>query len=161
LHHIQLNSCGHPDPKRLDKYVNEEGFDCANTPAIPKDFTYCFKPYYVYTYGAGRSLNIPKEAGLGFGWDEETTYFFIQVHYHNPNPIPNRRDSSGIRVYHTSKLRPNEAFAFITGSVINYGLMIPPKYQKITIPGHCQTTCFDKVSFSIKIPSYLLFVQIY
>jgi len=91
------------------------------------------------------AITSPPEAGFALGADEETTYFMIQVHHHNPTSISNRLDSSGFRAYHTSKLRPYEAFSLAAGSVIDYGFFIPPNQQSFTVAGHCSTDCFKNV----------------
>ncbi len=143
-HHFVVFSCSHPESSRLDKYLNSEGIDCTDTANMPLDLVYCLKPYFVWGVG-GQPFIAPPEAGFPLGSDEETTYFLLQSHYDNPELIENRLDSSGLRAYHTSKLRPNEAYTFSVGSVVDYGLVIPPRQPNFQIAGHCDTECFRKV----------------
>jgi len=143
-HHFVVVACGHPDNSQLDKYLNSEGLDCTDSANMPPDLVHCLRPYFVWAVG-GQPFVAPPEAGFPLGADEETVYFLMQSHYDNSDLIENRVDSSGIRVYHTSKLRPNEAFTLSAGSVVDYGFIIPPKQPKFQVTGHCDTECFKNV----------------
>ncbi|CAB9522351.1 DBH-like monooxygenase protein 1 [Seminavis robusta] len=49
----------------------------------------------------------PEDVGLPFGGEQ--TMLVLQMHYYNPNLVEDIRDSSGVRVYFTTELRPEEA----------------------------------------------------
>ena len=144
-HHFVIFTCGHPDVRRLEQYLDSEGLDCTDLANMPIDFVHCMIPYYAWAVG-GEDFILPPEAGFPIGSDDETKYILLQSHYDNPNMIENRIDSSGIRIYHTSQLRPNDAFTLITGAVMDYGLIIPPKLPHFQVTGHCDTECFRPVN---------------
>ncbi len=158
-HHFVLMTCSHPETHKLDQYVNSDGVDCTESANMPLDLLHCLRPYFVWAVG-GPPFIAPPEAGFPLGADEETTYFLLQSHYDNPELIENRSDSSGLRVYHTSKLRPNEAYTLSAGSVIDLGLLIPPKQPTFRIAGHCDTECFKQVKyFQLLFPYILSFIS--
>ncbi len=148
VHHNTLLACDHPESHKLDKYLNKGGIDCTDSANMPTDLVHCLKFYMVWGTG-GEDFIAPPQAGYPISSDEETTYFLLQTHYDNPDLVENRLDSSGLRAYHTSRLRPNEAFTLLVGSVVDYGMIIPPKKPNFQVTGHCDFRCFENVSHSI------------
>ena len=60
-----------------------------------------------------------------------------------------RKDSSGVRLYVTNKLRQDELGILSFGSGTNFfDLQIPPKTQNIQFTSACYTECFD-VAFTL------------
>ena len=69
-----------------------------------------------------------------------------------------RKDSSGVRLYVTNKLRQEELGILSLGSGMSfYDLQIPPKTQNIQFTSACYPECFD-VIFCFFLLIYLCFL---
>lgn len=67
-----------------------------------------------------------------------------------PSPLPllppGRRDSSGIRLYYTAKLRRYDAGIMELGLVYTPVMAIPPQESAYTLTGYCTDKCTQLVS---------------
>jgi hypothetical protein len=87
---------------------------------------------------------LPQEAGYPFGLhSSDTTYVLLQSHYDNPELLSGRRDSSGLRLWHTGNLRQFDAGTFILGSRPDYKVLIPPRQKEYKVVTHCHPKCFE------------------
>ncbi len=145
VHHIIVNVCTGSNKDVLDQFLGGEGFEVVDFMSVPKSLFKCMRAYFQWGYG-GTSFKTPSDTAFPLGVDEETTYFLLQMHYMNPLGLKERVDSSGLRTFHTSNLRPNELFILNAGKVLDYGLIVPPHQEDIVVAGHCSTKCFDKVN---------------
>jgi len=97
--------------------------------------------YAIYGWAPGGDIiDIPEEAGYRVGNDEAAPKFLIlQMHYDNPMKKSGFYDSSGLRLFLTDKLRPNDAgfmFFGVPGQYIN----IPPHQDNWHQAGICDVT---------------------
>ena len=129
----------------MEKYVKNEGSDCTDSANMPKDYTHCFNPYFVWAVG-GESFFLPKDVGFPVGEDGSDTYFLIQNHYNNPDLVEGVVDSSGFEFQYTKIYRKFEAFTMTVGSPVDHRVYIPPKQPAFHMTGHCHTKCFEGVS---------------
>jgi hypothetical protein len=86
-----------------------------------------------------------------FGGSEiEPKYFFLEMHYDNPDLIKNRNDYSGIKLYLTTNLRPIEFGILTVGAVPEYtSIILPPKVNSY------QSKIYN-FFFSLKLLYYIL-----
>ncbi|KAK3604320.1 hypothetical protein CHS0354_025447 [Potamilus streckersoni] len=66
----------------------------------------------------------------------------LQIHWTNPERVTGLKDSSGLRLYYTPKLRPYDAGVLITGQL---DLLIPPGEMKVTMTGMCPSACSREI----------------
>jgi hypothetical protein len=114
VHHFLLHQC--EPPGEWDR------FQVPNTcvsPIAPTN-TGCTSPIFGWGVGGG-PLYLPLEAGYRLRSSSDPNagmrYFILEVHYNSPVPsLPTMRtDSSGVRVYYTDNLRPNDAGMMVLG----------------------------------------------
>jgi len=60
--------------------------------------------------------------------------------------LPGRRDSSGIRLYYTDKLRSHDAGIMELGLVYSPLMAVPPGETAFILTGYCTDKCTQKVS---------------
>jgi hypothetical protein len=66
-------------------------------------------------------------------------YAILQLHWNNePTPQPNLFDNSGMILYYTDVLRPNDGMVVMVGQL---NLLIPPNTENITYEGRCKKDC--------------------
>ncbi|XP_071155442.1 tyramine beta-hydroxylase-like isoform X1 [Mytilus edulis] len=66
----------------------------------------------------------------------------LEFHWNNPQLVSNWKDSSGVTLYYTPKLRDNDAGIMMTGQE---DLEIPPGQQSYTVVGKCHSECSRKL----------------
>jgi len=86
---------------------------------------------------------MPEHVGIPIA-DNKTLYYMLEVHYNNPS-MKKVIDSSGIRLYLTPKLRPQEAGILITGVAINPLHFVPPHQKEYATVGYCTPHCTNMV----------------
>lgn len=86
-------------------------------------------------------ISYPIEAGLSAGGSNYSLYVMQETHYNNPDLIANRADSSGMRLYYTSKLRPNDIGILEVGLEYSAKNSIPPGQANFELQGHCVPEC--------------------
>ncbi|XP_052061954.1 DBH-like monooxygenase protein 1 homolog [Mytilus californianus] len=84
---------------------------------------------------------LPDEAGIRIG-PNMYTQGAIQLHWTNPLLSNSLVDGSGIKLYFTPNLRPNDAGIFITGQ--NY-LNIPSGLESHQEEGECPADCTNQL----------------
>jgi len=70
-------------------------------------------------------------------------YALLQSHWNNPQNLMDEFDSSGMTLYYTSQLRPNDGMVLTTGQG---NLIIPPRTPSIKFEGTCLRECTDKMN---------------
>jgi hypothetical protein len=82
------------------------------------------------------NLVLPDNVGFPVGLGTGNLYGVVQMHYNNPTRVPGIRDSSGLRMYLTTDLRPDEAGLFIIGTDLG-AVNIPPGKKAWHQQGGC------------------------
>lgn len=102
VHHMVLFGCN-----------TNQGFQNANHGAVlpecesmPKG---CYEFKYPWALGS-QPFTMPSDVGFPFG--EGHTWLALQMHYYNPQGVPNIRDSSGVRLSFAPAVRPYDAGLF-------------------------------------------------
>jgi len=92
-----------------------------------------------------QGFTFPPEAGYPLDPNNSgSRYFMLETHYTNPAQRPEVRDSSGIKIYYTTKLRPNDAGVLSVGMDPNWRHIIPPEQKAVVSEGHCIGTCTER-----------------
>lgn len=114
VHHYIVTSC----EERIDEsqegllYEDADGFEgCQET---------------IWGWAPGGKFKVPREAGFPLGKGARKVAIQVQMHYDNPQLIPNRRDGSGLRFHLTKTPRQYQAGIMLAGGVVSVGV-IPPK----------------------------------
>lgn len=87
---------------------------------------------------------MPEHVGISIAEHGENSYYMLEVHYNNPT-MKKVIDSSGIRLYLTPKLRPQEAGILVTGVAVSPLHMIPPQQKEYITAGYCTSHCTNTV----------------
>lgn len=68
----------------------------------------------------------------------------LEVHYNNPS---GRKaiDQSGVRLYLSPKLRPNEASILVAGTAVSPLHLVPPQQKEYATAGYCTQHCTNAV----------------
>ncbi|XP_035534420.1 DBH-like monooxygenase protein 2 homolog [Morone saxatilis] len=106
----------------------------------------CFGVVAVWGIGGG-AFELPENAGIPFGGDDNDRFYRLEIHYNNPNNHSGRTDSSGLRLYYADQLRQHDVGIMTTG-VLQFGNLdynIPPKAPQFRTYGVCNTTMFYKL----------------
>ncbi|KAI9347717.1 PHM/PNGase F domain-containing protein [Obelidium mucronatum] len=129
VHHMIMYGCYQKPASFGDVY------DCARMESacsqVPKyrlpvtnSPTLSFIVTLAWVPGAGMQV-YPAEAGFAIGTGVSAIkYFSLQIHYNNQDYLQNLIDSSGMRIFYTTQLRPNDIGVLTLGS------------QEIRIPGN-------------------------
>ncbi|KAL3861999.1 hypothetical protein ACJMK2_008005 [Sinanodonta woodiana] len=107
-----------------------------------------------WSVGMENRICAPPSGGVPFG-KNIFSYLSIQVHWNNDGEELNTTDQSGIRVYYTPKLRPNNVGNVQIGQ---NGLHIPPRSLAHAQSGSCSSTCTNRL---LSHPIYLTRVYIH
>ncbi|XP_055353897.1 dopamine beta-hydroxylase-like [Paramacrobiotus metropolitanus] len=138
VHHIEVFHCEIPTGIHISEW---EG-DCDDGSA-PKDMDYCKRVIGAWAMGAP-PLRYPPEAGYPIGGREFSPYVRIEMHYNNPEETAGRIDSSGIRFYYTTQLRPFDAGCIELGLEYTPKMAIPPRMDHFQLSGNCIAGCTEK-----------------
>jgi len=85
-------------------------------------------------------------------------YALLQLHWNNVMKASNQFDGSGMSLYYTSVLRPNDGMVLMTGQT---NLIIPPQQPSVKIEGSCPKQCSEKINpKTINITSVLLHMHL-
>ncbi|XP_071097544.1 dopamine beta-hydroxylase-like [Haliotis cracherodii] len=126
MHHILIYGCDDSDAP-LPTAPYECGMNAANS---------CTTMIGAWTLGeAGDCLD--ERFGLLFG-KSRYSRFALEFHWNNPSERSGWFDASGMVVYYTTQLRPNN------GAVLSVGqtyLEIPPGKEATTFTSRCSSTC--------------------
>ncbi|XP_025905350.1 dopamine beta-hydroxylase [Nothoprocta perdicaria] len=106
----------------------------------PAQLNVCRHVLAAWAMGA-QAFYYPEEAGLAFGGPGSSRYLRLEIHYHNPLVFKGRRDSSGIRLYYTARLRRYDAGILELGLVYTPVMAIPPGEAEFQLSGYCTDKC--------------------
>eukprot|EP00479_Gromia_sphaerica_P009695 TRINITY_DN417_c0_g1_i3.p1 TRINITY_DN417_c0_g1~~TRINITY_DN417_c0_g1_i3.p1 ORF type:complete len:530 (-),score=130.38 TRINITY_DN417_c0_g1_i3:126-1715(-) len=87
----------------------------------------------------GQGEYSPEGVGLPIGIDGPQQVI-MEIHYDNPNLIPNIVDSSGMRFWLTEQLRPIDSGLIMAGQVVE-SISIPPGEVAFDTVGYCSSAC--------------------
>ncbi|KAI8852894.1 PHM/PNGase F domain-containing protein [Chytridium lagenaria] len=143
IHHMIVYGCTAPPvaPAR-----DGDMYDCAKMDSSCGEFTFSWVPGssgYIY----------PAEAGVPIGTGPNANrHFSLQVHYDNPNQDFNVIDNSGMKVWYTENLRPNDVGVLTVGTT---SISIPGNSVEPTVlkPNECPSACTSKFPGSITVLS--------
>jgi len=128
LHHMILYGCTQP----LNASIMTKPETCQM--GMPSCLT------ILGTWGPGSQGDCyPKEFGFPMG-QSGFQYAVLQLHWNNPSRLSDQFDSSGMTLFYTSDLRPNDGMVFVAGQ--SY-ITIPPQQSNVTVEGSCTTECSD------------------
>ncbi|XP_060580835.1 DBH-like monooxygenase protein 2 isoform X1 [Ruditapes philippinarum] len=90
--------------------------------------------------GIGTCQN--QNAGYLVGANKGLKYAVMQHHWNNPQKVSNYKDSSGMTLHLTPKLRPHNAGFLMTGQ---FHLEIPPGESQYVASGSCGGSCLSQM----------------
>ncbi|XP_021050319.1 dopamine beta-hydroxylase [Mus pahari] len=134
VHHMEVFQCA----------AESEDFPKFNGPCEskmkPDRLNYCRHVLAAWALGA-KAFYYPKEAGVVFGGSGSSRFLRLEVHYHNPQKLQGRQDSSGIRLHYTATLRRHNAGIMELGLVYTPLMAIPPQETAFVLNGYCTDKC--------------------
>ncbi|XP_053137691.1 dopamine beta-hydroxylase isoform X6 [Hemicordylus capensis] len=136
VHHMEIFQCA----ASFETFPRYSG-PC-DSKMKPERLNYCRHVLAAWAMGA-QAFYYPEEAGLAFGGPSSSRYLRLEVHYHNPLKLKDHRDSSGIRLYYTASLRPNDAGIMELGLVYTPVMAIPPGESSFNLTGYCTDKCTE------------------
>ncbi|CAL8109979.1 unnamed protein product [Orchesella dallaii] len=150
-HHFTLFKCVAPenvDPDVLfGPFVEHAGRHCYDPPANEEEFPsgYCTRhSMYVWSKGGKRTV-FPSNVGLPVPDKlNENEYYYMEMHFDNPQNLSDKVIVSGVRAYYTNELREHDAGLLIVNHDISPSLTVPAESENFIISGHCSTTCTEK-----------------
>ncbi|KAF3702147.1 Dopamine beta-hydroxylase [Channa argus] len=134
VHHIEVFECS-PDIRDVPEYSGS-----CDDKMKPRKLNFCRHVLAAWAMGA-EAFYYPTDAGLPMGGPESSRFLRLEVHYHNPLLISDRRDASGIRLHYTSSLRRYDAGIMELGLVYTPVMAIPPKEHTFYLSGYCTSKC--------------------
>ncbi|XP_059472365.1 MOXD1 homolog 2-like [Neocloeon triangulifer] len=140
MHHAMVYEC--LDNPELDKLSRLPGAPCYQQSA-PQAHSSCTNIALAWAYGS-EGFTFPPEAGYPLEPTAGPRYFMLETHYTNPSMHAGVRDSSGIKIFYTTKLRPNDAGVLSVGMDPNWRHIIPPGQPAVVSEGHCIGTCTQR-----------------
>ncbi|CAG2247962.1 DBH [Mytilus edulis] len=134
MHHIIIYGCDpneDPVPDEQLNTVTKCGMSAASN---------CNQMIGLWAVGfSGYCIDGPMGFRIGQGGFKQAA---LEFHWNNPQLESNWKDSSGVTLYYTPKLRANDAGIMMTGQV---NLEIPPGQQSYTVVGKCHSECSRKL----------------
>uniref|UniRef100_T1IHN5 DOMON domain-containing protein n=1 Tax=Strigamia maritima TaxID=126957 RepID=T1IHN5_STRMM len=137
VHHIVLYHCEIPVTQQLNNY---SGLGSSKLKLYHKT---CIRMLAVWTLGSS-PFRYPKEAGAAIGGSNFSQYVKLEIHYNNRQLKNDLIDSSGIRLYYTSQLRPYDVGVLELGLEYTAKMGIPPLENEFILHGHCIPECTEK-----------------
>lgn len=134
VHHMEVFECS----PQMDNVPHYSG--SCDSKMKPPELNFCRHVLAAWALGA-EPFYYPPDAGMPFGGNNSSRYLRLEVHYHNPLLISDRRDSSGIRLHYTSRLRPFDAGIMELGLVYTPVMAIPPHQRSYFLTGYCTAKC--------------------
>nr|XP_045584690.1 DBH-like monooxygenase protein 1 homolog [Procambarus clarkii] len=140
VHHMLIFECTLEDAARhYEKWLQVKGAQCY-TRNMPLSWFHCTVPVVAWAVGSEGEM-WPDHVGYPLGEEHGgTNYFMMEIHYDNPKLKKGVVDGSGIRLYHTEKLRQYDSGVFSVGHSVSSSHIIPPGQNWKTI-GHCFSEC--------------------
>ncbi|ORY33880.1 PHM/PNGase F [Rhizoclosmatium globosum] len=140
VHHMIMYGCTGKPSSFGDLY------ECSSMTAACSQFTLAWVP------GAGTIL-FPAQAGFAIGTGVNAIrYFALQIHYNNQDNLSNLIDSSGLKIYYTTVLRPNDIGILTLG---NEEIKIPANSPNFTSTtwNVCPASCTKQFSQNLTVIS--------
>ncbi|XP_053414410.1 dopamine beta-hydroxylase [Nycticebus coucang] len=134
VHHMEVFQC----TDEVHSFPNYSG-PC-DSKMKPERLNYCRHVLAAWALGA-KPFYYPEEAGVPFGGPGSSRFLRLEVHYHNPRKMQGLRDSSGIRLYYTDRLRRFDAGIMELGLVYTPMMAIPPQERAFVLTGYCTDKC--------------------
>lgn len=108
---------------------------------------YCSRISLGWAVGGPLIQDMPQDIAYPIGGSNaEFKYFYLQMHYDNPDKIQNVKDTSGVRLYLTKDYRPIEFGVLTVGAESNsLGIVIPPQVQSLSFDFYCRQGCTNKM----------------
>nr|XP_053647657.1 DBH-like monooxygenase protein 1 [Cherax quadricarinatus] len=140
LHHMLLYECRLPEGDRVfDKWLGVRGVQCY-TPNMPVSWIHCTSPLITWAIGSEGEM-WPEHVGFPLGHGHGgADYFLLEIHYDNPTFKKGIVDESGLRLFHTERLRKYDAGVLLVGHRVTSNHIIPPGRRWKSI-GHCSSQC--------------------
>ncbi|XP_043230467.1 dopamine beta-hydroxylase-like isoform X1 [Amphibalanus amphitrite] len=135
VHHMEVFHCEAPVAQRIPRYEGP-----CHAPDRPPAVDQCKRVLAAWAMGAD-PLVYPEEAGLPIGGPDFNPYVMLEVHYNNPNLKRGHRDSSGVRLTYTERLRPHDASVMELGLEYTDKMAIPPGMASFELSGYCVPEC--------------------
>uniref|UniRef100_A0A3B4FNQ8 Monooxygenase DBH like 1 n=1 Tax=Pundamilia nyererei TaxID=303518 RepID=A0A3B4FNQ8_9CICH len=133
IHHMLLYHCPPKVTEPYDKpcYIGDIGDSCFGI---------------VASWGVGGGVyELPENVGIPIGGEKSDAFYRLEIHYNNPERKEGIKDSSGLRLHYTAKLRQHDVGIMTTGVLpgrMKYD--IPPKANQFHTYGICNTAYFSK-----------------
>lgn len=110
-----------------------------------KASVHCNKISFVWAVGGSVIQDFPNNFAYPLGGNvSESKYFFLQIHYDNPELKKDAKDFSGIRLFSTTDYRDTEFGIYSVGAISNWtGIVIPPQAEKFRYESTCHKDCFN------------------
>ncbi|KAM3913327.1 putative DBH-like monooxygenase protein 2 [Leptodactylus fuscus] len=135
VHHILIYVC--PNNTEI---VTEVG-DCYG--GDPR-FSQCMSATFGWAVG-GEQFDYPADAGFSIGTEGDPMYIRLEIHYSNFEYKEGLKDSSGIRIFYTPEIRPNDCGVLMAGIFTFPIQFIPPRTQEFRNYGLCNTHLMDDI----------------
>ncbi|CAA9994183.1 unnamed protein product [Nesidiocoris tenuis] len=137
IEHMILYAC--LGGEEFEIFLSHPGIACAD-PNLPPLWKSCATPIVVWSAGSEGEF-YPEHVGLPISEGEgKATYFKLEVHYDNP-ALQTIRDTSGLRIFYTPKLREYDGSILVTGVTPTSLQVIPAKQKNFTSTGYCDNQC--------------------
>ncbi|CAL8068136.1 unnamed protein product [Orchesella dallaii] len=150
IHHYILHRCrgteGTPQFQLLEQASANGGGECYQQTMVgPPVASPCQEIIHGWGVG-GRTIFFPDHVGIPMS-ENGTEFFMLQVHYDNPNLLPNTTATVMVDAYYTSTLRENDlsVLSFGTNVPAPVSLLIPPSSLNHTIFGQCAPSCTNSM----------------
>ena len=107
----------------------------------------CNKISLAWAVGGDLQTDFPAKLGYPVGGSsQEFKYFFLQMHYENPEFKRDVRIYSGIKLYGTTNYREIEFGVFTAGTAADVtGIIIPPVTNALSIEYMCRENFFRNI----------------
>ncbi|CAF1008830.1 unnamed protein product [Brachionus calyciflorus] len=145
LHHWTVNECGPDFEKEFLKSNSIPDPAFCYSPNWIKALSYCRKISLAWAVGGSIIQDFPEDLAYPLGGsDQETKYFFLEIHYDNPRLKNGVKDYSGVRFYATKNYRKNEFGVFTVGAEESaQGIILPPRAESFKLNYACSRDCTD------------------
>ncbi|XP_034111185.1 MOXD1 homolog 2 isoform X3 [Drosophila albomicans] len=141
LQHITLHEC-QGSHSELEELAREQGRQCMGARSIPLA---CNAIVASWSRGS-EGFTYPNEAGYPIE-SRQAKYYLMETHYNNLKPdfaqlhARQMADNSGLKIYFTHVLRPNDAGILSIGMDPNWRHIIPPGQKRVISEGQCIEDC--------------------
>ena len=144
LHHWVMYECSKEyETVYLKNQTEPKPGLCANvgvkTPEWDLPMRYCNRISLVWAVGGDLINDMPPKLGYPLGGSEdETKFFFLEMHYENPYGDLGVKDNSAMRIYATKQYREIEMGIYSAGGIPNeYAMALPPNIDRVKVEYLC------------------------